>query len=115
MNILNLTSAQLKHAADIKEQIATLEDELESILDGGSSGNGVPSPIRSRRNRMSAAGRARIIAAQRARWAKFKKAKGAPARAKAGKRVLSAAAKAKIAAAARARWAKAKAAGKNSL
>jgi len=113
MDILNLTSAQLKHAADIKEQIAALEEELKSIIDGS---NGVPAPFRTRRNNVSAAGRARIAAAQRARWAKFRGVKGASGRAKGAKtRTMSAAAKAKIAAAARARWAKAKAAGKNSL
>ncbi|HXC37246.1 MAG TPA: hypothetical protein VNV43_15325 [Candidatus Acidoferrales bacterium] len=113
MDILNLTPAQLKHAADIKEQIAALEDELQSIVRGG-IGNGAPSPSRTRRNRMSAAGRARIIAAQKARWAKFKKSNGrAVPRTKSRK--FSAAARAKIAAAARARWAKAKASGKNSL
>jgi hypothetical protein len=114
MDILNLTPSQLKHAADIKERIAELEDELQSIVRDGGSRNGAPAPSRTRRNRMSAAGRARIIAAQKARWAKFKKGKPAPAR-KAGRRTLSASAKAKIAAAARARWAKAKASGKNSL
>ncbi|HEV2456148.1 MAG TPA: hypothetical protein VGY98_17930 [Verrucomicrobiae bacterium] len=118
MDILNLTPAQLKHAADIKEQIAALEDELQSIVRTGgnrnSSDNETLTPLRARRNRMSAAGRSKIIAAQKARWAKFKKAKGTPVKA-ARKRTLNAAAKAKIAAAARARWAKAKAAGKNSL
>lgn len=119
MDILNLTPSQLKQAADIKEQIAALENELQAIVRGGGGGssrisNGAPAPYRTRRNRMSAAGRARIIAAQKARWAKFKKAK--PASRAGGKtRTLSAAAKAKIAAAARARWAKAKASGKNSL
>lgn len=113
MDILNLTPAQLKHAADIKEQIAALEDELRAIVGGR---NGAPAPFRTRRNNVSAAGRARIAAAQRARWAKFRGGKGGPAKAKGGKtRTMSAAAKAKIAAAARARWAKAKAAGKNSL
>jgi hypothetical protein len=118
MDILNLTPSQLKHAADIKEQIAALENELHSIVRGGGvsrgSANGSPAPFRTRRNRMSAAGRARIIAAQKARWAKFKKVKPAPA-AKGTRRTLSASAKAKIAAAARARWAKAKAAGRKSL
>jgi len=116
MDILNLTPSQLKHAADIKEQIAALESELQAIVRGGGVrvANGAPAPTRTRRNRMSAAGRARIIAAQKARWAKFKK--GKPASAPAGrKRTLSAAAKAKIAAAARARWAKAKASGRNAL
>ena len=57
--------------------------------------------------RLSAAARARIAAAQRARWAKVReKAKVVPIR---GKRMLSAAARKKIAAAQRARWAKVKA------
>ena len=67
-----------------------------------------------RRGRMSAAGRARIAAAQRARWAKV--------RAKSGKvnvvtmpkkRTMSANARKRIAAAQRARWAKVKAAKKS--
>jgi hypothetical protein len=57
--------------------------------------------------RVSAAGRARIAAAQRARWAKLK---GKSARSNVTtmprKRTLSAAARRKIAAAQRARWAK---------
>jgi len=116
MDILNLTPAQLKHAANIKEQIIALEGELQSILGGSRhTGNGAaPAPFRMRRNRMSAAGRARIIAAQKARWAKFKSGRGAKAK-PAGTRTMSAAARAKIAAAAKARWARAKAAGKRSL
>src|ERR1700749_3288980 len=59
--------------------------------------------------KLSAAGRARIAAAQRARWAKVKaSSKGNVATPK--KRTLSAAARRKIAAAQRARWAKVKAA-----
>jgi len=61
--------------------------------------------------KLSASARARIAAAQRARWAKVrsesgKQAKVVPIR---GKRKLSAAARRKIAAAQRARWAKVKA------
>jgi hypothetical protein len=60
--------------------------------------------------RLSASARARIAAAQRARWAKVRANAGAqqkivPIR---GKRTLSAAARKKIAAAQRARWAKVK-------
>jgi hypothetical protein len=54
---------------------------------------------------MSVAGRKRVAAAQRARWAK-QKAGGEPAK---PKRTMSAAARRKIAAAQRARWAKARA------
>ena len=60
--------------------------------------------------KVSAASRARMAAAQRARWAKAranaKPAEVVPIR---GKRILSAAARKKIAAAQRARWAKVKA------
>ena len=65
--------------------------------------------------KLSASARARIAAAQRARWAKLranagKSASVVPIRAK---RTLSAAARRKIAAAQRARWAKVKAAKKS--
>ena len=56
--------------------------------------------------RISAAGRAKIAAAQRARWARVRNG-GPPAAPK--KRTMSAAARKKIAAAQRARWAKLKA------
>jgi len=105
MNAINSLSAQqLRRAASIKEQIDTLENELGNIL-GGTSGTG------SGKRTMSASARARIAAAQKARWAKVKggSASGAP------KRKMSAAARAKIAAAAKARWAKAKAQGRKSL
>lgn len=58
-------------------------------------------PIRKKRT-ISAAGRKRIAAAQRARWAKQKQAEKP-------RRTMSASARRKIAAAQRARWAKAKA------
>jgi len=61
-------------------------------------------------NGMSAAGKARIAAAQRARWAKVKAKNGKPKVAAMPKRRrLSVAARRKIAAAQRARWAKVKA------
>jgi hypothetical protein len=61
--------------------------------------------------RLSASARARIAAAQRARWAKVRKDAGAEARVYPirGKHTLSPAARRKIAAAQRARWAKVKA------
>jgi hypothetical protein len=68
----NISTAQLLRAAKLKEKITKLTKELDSIL-GDSS-------IRSmgkRKHKMSAAGRARIAAAQRARWAKIKSVKKA--------------------------------------
>lgn len=63
---------------------------------------------------MSAAGRARISAAQKARWAKVKRDGGKSAKivAMPKKRTMSAVARRKIAAAQRARWAKLRAAKK---
>lgn len=110
MNVLtNLSAQQLRHAADLQEKITALQDELSQYLGApGHSGSGPR-----RKSRMSAAGRARIIAAQKARWARVKAGSTKPA--KKGRRKISAAGRAKIAAAARARWAKAKASGKNAL
>jgi hypothetical protein len=106
MNSINSLSAQqLRRAAAIKEQIDALESELGRIL-GGSSDAGTGKRI------MSASARARIAAAQKARWAK---ARGDGSGTAAPRRKMSPAARAKIAAAAKARWAKAKAAGRKSL
>jgi hypothetical protein len=119
MDITNLSPAQLRKAADLKERIDSLTSELASILGGKSSLNPQPLPPKSSGRQMSAAGRARIAAAARARWARARAAKGGIATskspAKSRRRTLSPAARAKIAAAAKARWAKAKAAGKSHL
>jgi hypothetical protein len=109
-NLISLTTTQLRQAADLKEKIEAMTKQLASLL-----GASTPAPAKASKKRgMSAAGRARVAAAQKARWAKIKKAKPA-AKAPAKKRTMSAAAKAKISAAAKARWAKIKAAGKKKL
>lgn len=69
-NLLSLTAAQLKHAAALKGKIGKLEKELVSIL--GSATSSAPAP-KKKKSKMSAAGRARIAAAQKARWAKVKR------------------------------------------
>jgi hypothetical protein len=105
---INLSIQQLRTAVDLKEKIEALETQLATLL-----GSGVPAPVKAvkKRRGMSAAGKARIAAAQKLRWSKLKAAKPV----KKGKRKMSAAAKAKISAAAKLRWAKAKAAGKSRL
>ncbi len=114
-NISYISVGQLKRAVVVREQIEKLEAELVAILGEGQSGApAVTANGHTGRRKMSAAARAKIGAAQRARWAKQKK--NAPAGApKAGRRKMSPAARAKIAAAARARWAKAKAANRKTL
>lgn len=63
--LIDLSSRQLRHIADIKEKIDSLGNEFNRLVGGDRP---------KRRFRMSASGRARIAAAQRARWAKAKAA-----------------------------------------
>jgi hypothetical protein len=111
--MLHLSAKQLRKAASLKEKIQLLEKQLSQIL--GSPGKSVAHAVPKKRRKMSAAGRAKIVAAQKARWAKVRGRKSAAKPAKKARRKMNAAGRAKIAAAAKARWAKAKAQGKNSL
>jgi hypothetical protein len=107
-SFINLSAQQLRKAANIKERIDSLQNELARVLGSTSqaSGNHLSRSARI----MSAAGRARISAAAKKRWAKLKRSR--PSR---GKRTMSAAARARLSAVARARWKKAKAEGKKAL
>jgi len=109
-SINNLSVQQLRQAANLKEKIEALEKELSQLL--GSTATSVAAKASKKKRGMSAAGKAKIAAAQKARWAKIKSAKPAVTAAMPGKMkfTMSAAAKAKISAAAKARWAKIKAA-----
>jgi hypothetical protein len=122
MSLINLSPAVLRQAANFKEQIEDLYNQLAKLA---GSAVGMPAPAKTekpvKKGGMSAAGRAKVAAAQKARWAKIKAAKVKPASvakavptAKPAKKKfkMSAAAKAKISAAAKARWAKIKAAKK---
>jgi hypothetical protein len=110
MNITNLTPKQLRKAADIQEKIQSLQNELNEILGGE-----VPTPAQAtkpgkKRGKVSAAGRARMRAAQIARWAKIKgtAASTTPEQKPKKKSKMSAQGLANIRAAQKARWAKAK-------
>jgi hypothetical protein len=111
--LASLSSKQLRRAADLKDKIQSLENELGRIL--GASIKPVTAVAPKKKRKMSAAGRAKIAAAARARWAKVKGRKSVEKPVKKARRKMSAAGRAKIAAAARARWKTAKAQGKNSL
>ena len=96
-----------------RDQAARIVERLDAALDalnGGSHGR------THTRSGMSAAGRARIAAAQRARWAKVRGNSGKKRNVVSmpKKKTMSAAARKKIAAAQRARWAKVRAAQKKS-
>jgi hypothetical protein len=111
-----LTAQQLREAADIKERIDALYEELSRVL-GAPDLMPARAPGGRRRGKISAAGLANIRAAQKARWAALKKGKGAAKAAakRKRKRKISAAGRARLAALARARWAKVKAAGRSRL
>ena len=139
--MINATPTQLRKAADIQERIQSLQDELGQLL-GGAGSTPAQMTEEPRKYKFSAAARARMRSAQKARWAKIKGtapttaapkrkmsaeglaniragvAKRMAAQGKAvkkTKRKMSPAAKARLSALAKARWAAAKKAGKSSL
>lgn len=72
-SLVRYSAAQLKRAVTIKEKIEDLERELTGLL-------GIPEPmtvggIVRRHRKMSAAGRAKISAAAKRRWAKMRNKK----------------------------------------
>ena len=79
--MINITPTQLRKAADIQEKIQSLQNELAEIL-GGVAPTPAPTPEAPKQRKFSAAAKARMRAAQKARWAKIKatapEAKAAP-------------------------------------
>jgi len=100
-SLLQISPAQLRRAANVKEQIVKLEKELGAILGSSPATTPTKGP-----KKMSAAARARISAAAKARWAKIK---GTAKPAVQPKQMMSAAARAKLSAKLKAIWAKRKA------
>jgi hypothetical protein len=126
-SITTLTPQQLRKAADLKENIDELQDQLNAILGEGDIADpfGTEWPVgaeapeqpangrRKKRRRISPEGRANISAAAKARWAARRMGKrSAMSAAEAGqpverpKRQLSAAHKRKLSLAAKARYAR---------
>ena len=75
----NLSAQQLRRAAAIKDQIESLEKEFQQIFRAPPKADEAQtlaqSPAKKKKRRMSAAARAKISAAAKARWAKIKAAK----------------------------------------
>jgi len=117
-NLSFLTAAQFKRAAEIKDQIETLNSELAQLLgetEPGPVQPAIPEPQpvkRKRKYKLSAAGKAKKVAALKARWAKVNagepetKAEAKPVK---RRRKMSAEGRARIALAAKARWEKVRA------
>jgi hypothetical protein len=103
----------MTNLAQIVGQLRNEEQRLTrelKVVAGALAAFGAHSGTLSRRRKLSAAGRARIVAAQKARWAKVRGKQNVVTMPK--RRTLSAAARKKIAAAQRARWARVRAQGK---
>jgi len=76
-SLASLTVAQLQRAAEIRGEIDRLTGELDGIVTGAARRRpgrppGRPGRPPGKRGKISAAGRARIAAAQRLRWAKVR-------------------------------------------
>ena len=111
--IADITPQQLRKAANLKEEIEALQARLVSIL--GLPDLATDEGLVRKRHKMSAAGRARIAAAAKARWAKIKGTSMSTRQAQQPDRRRSAATRARLSAMAKARWKKARAAGKTTL
>ncbi|HEY1235993.1 MAG TPA: hypothetical protein VGH22_21625 [Candidatus Binatia bacterium] len=108
MNLLDLSPNQLKRAAAIKEQIDRLNAELRGIFGGLNNAR----PAQGKTRTMSAAAKRKIAAAQKARWANFRRGKSDKRPSgKATRNAKSPATRAKLSAKMKAYWA-AKRAGK---
>src|SRR5579859_7613305 len=103
--IINLSSYQLRRAAELKEKIESLQGELGHLLGRSPEprSNGGP-----RKRHLSPAAIARIRAGQKARWAKVRRMPLS----RRPRRRMTAAGRARLAELARARWRAAKAQGK---
>jgi hypothetical protein len=82
-SISHLTSQQLRRAAALKENIEAIQSQLEDLLMQAPPKPRPPvivkasyMPVAAKfKSKLSKAGKARIIAAQKLRWAKFKAAR----------------------------------------
>ena len=71
MSVTNLSSAQLRQAASIKEKITSLEKKLAKII-GSDEAAAFTGSVKVKKSKFSPAAIARIRAAQKTRWAKLK-------------------------------------------
>ena len=109
MSIASISVESLREIITIKEQITVLEQKLAALLGGKAATKVSKAGRKPGRKKMSPEGRAKIIAAQKARWSKVKSAKAeAPAKAEKPakkKRTISPEHRAKLRAMMKARWA----------
>jgi hypothetical protein len=114
-SIIELSPKALRKAADLQERVLSLQEELGQLLGGEVSTLAQPTEAPKKKWKFSAASRAKMRAAQIARWAKIKGTTASATPEQKPKRKFSAAGRAAMSAAAKARWAKVKKAGKSRL
>src|ERR1017187_3641106 len=102
MNITTLSPKQLRKAADIQEKIQSLQNQLNELL-GAEVSSPVEATVPRKKYKFSAASRAKMKAAQKARWAKIK---GEAKPVKKARKKLSAAVRKARSESMKARWAK---------
>jgi len=123
---IQFTATQLRRATELQEQIEALQNELDTLLglrsvrvpgkpNSGLKAHLAPIPAADpaaeapkRKHNMSAAGRAAIQRAQKARWARLKAATGVSEEASKRKYNINAVGRAAISRAQKVRWAKLK-------
>ena len=110
MSITNLTPSQLRRAAELKEKIDALEQELAELLGSPAAASEIFNGT-GKKPKFGPGAIARIRAAQKARWAKYNAEKGVTTPAKPAKktRKMTPEGLARIRAAQKARWARVKA------
>jgi hypothetical protein len=79
--LAKLSVLQLKRAVAIREQMQTLQNELDRLA-GGQTASGQRSAALHKRGTMSAEARAELSATMTARWAKIRAAKTRAAKAR---------------------------------
>jgi hypothetical protein len=114
MKLTELTTTQLQRIIAIKEEIEALQSQINSLAGEAEIAAPAAGKVR-RKRRLSRAGRARIAAAAKARWARLRGGPAADSKPARKRRKVSAEVRARLSASARARWKKAKAAGKSTL
>jgi hypothetical protein len=103
--VTNITPQQLRKAADLQEKILELQDELNEILGGEVPTSAQATEAPRKKYKFSAASRAKMRSAQKARWAKIKGTAPSEEPAPKKKRKLSAEGLANIRAGVAKRWA----------
>ena len=104
---MDLSTRNLEQALAIRRQIDALERRLRGLVGGTGSSATTVAPRRGGKRRLSASARSKIAAAARARWARFRAARGAAKTKKRGKGKsgITAAGRRRLSQMMKARWA----------